>query len=387
MAVDVIYTELKNTYNYFCEISVFDVPMLMTVSYNSRSKKRLVSLTSLDGDVLFLKPTYITKGSRVFPNFNATLYDLNFYISLYNYSGSSSEDYSTWANDFQLVFVQYEKFEKVRGWYKASQEDPIEEDSGGGDNGGGDNGGVISCEGALSTVYLTLFADPSVLQDQDLFMSIMGSNITELNGKNIGTTDDQTEIFNTIQQTMADPSTFPPDVVMPTSPIPNGIPIQTIEVANKTNENVRLGFNLTQNNPDSLVVPVLFGRNQAIATTDDKRIARVCLSPDDPCSRATNAIYFDQIIGFWNVEVDGVFHVADSSTVKEILDLNYAGEFEVGQDGWLRIRNITDRNRRFKLIPNVESEMLYSYDTLGNNSFVRNPDNSASFCLSPYEPY
>lgn len=115
-----IYVDLKNTPNYYCSVDVFGVPMLLNVSYNTRSMKRLISLTSLDGETVFLKPTYITKGSRVFPNFYATYNDLQFYIALYNYSNSSGEDYSTWANDFKLCFVEYEKYEKPEGTYKVT---------------------------------------------------------------------------------------------------------------------------------------------------------------------------------------------------------------------------------------------------------------------------
>lgn len=104
--MQIIYTELKNTLEYICSINVFDTQMLMRVSYNSRSKKRLISLTSLDESILFLKPTYITEGSRVFPNVNAELNGLSFYITL-NPLSFSGENYKDWANQYQLCFVEY----------------------------------------------------------------------------------------------------------------------------------------------------------------------------------------------------------------------------------------------------------------------------------------
>lgn len=104
--MQIIYTELKNTLEYVCSINVFDTQMLMRVSYNSRSKKRIISLTSLDESILFLKPTYITEGSRVFPNINAKLNGLSFYITL-NPLSFSGENYKDWANQYQLCFVEY----------------------------------------------------------------------------------------------------------------------------------------------------------------------------------------------------------------------------------------------------------------------------------------
>ena len=122
--MQIIYTELKDTLEYTCSINVFNTQMTMRVSYNSRSKKRLISLTSIDGDILYLKPTYITYGSRIFPNFNAVIEGLSFYITLDRLT-LTGDNYLNWANLFSLCFVEYIPFEKAEGWYLA--ENSLEE--------------------------------------------------------------------------------------------------------------------------------------------------------------------------------------------------------------------------------------------------------------------
>ncbi len=124
--MQIIYTELKNTLEYTCDVNVFNVSMIMRVSYNSRSKKRLISLTSLDGSILYLKPTYITYGSRIFPNFNAIIEGLSFYITLDRLT-LTGDNYLNWANQFRLCFVEYIPFEKGDGWYLA--ENSLEENT------------------------------------------------------------------------------------------------------------------------------------------------------------------------------------------------------------------------------------------------------------------
>lgn len=124
MTVDVTYVELKNFPNYVCQIDVFGVPCLLTSSYNSRKGQRLISLTSYDGEIAYLKPTFITNSDRVFLNFNMLLNELDVYVTLealtINGVKQTSTDYLNWSGSYRLAFVSLPPTERLLGFRNIS---------------------------------------------------------------------------------------------------------------------------------------------------------------------------------------------------------------------------------------------------------------------------
>lgn len=124
MTVDVVYIELKNFPKYICQIDVFGVPCLLTAAYNTRKGQRLISLTSYDGEIVYLKPTLITNADRVFLNFNMILNELNVYVTLealmVNGVRQTSTDYLNWSSSYRLAFVSLPPTERPIGFRNLS---------------------------------------------------------------------------------------------------------------------------------------------------------------------------------------------------------------------------------------------------------------------------
>lgn len=112
--MDIIKTQTLKNPTYYSFINVFDVGMILNVSYNSRSNCRYISLTSLDETVLYLKPTKIEKDDIVYFNFNMSLTDLNVYVCLGLKDGVDlkSDDYLNWDRYYDLCFVSYNILDK-----------------------------------------------------------------------------------------------------------------------------------------------------------------------------------------------------------------------------------------------------------------------------------
>lgn len=131
MTVDVTYIELKNFAKYVCPVDIFGVPCLLTASYNSRKGQRLISLTSYDGDIVYLKPKFITNSDRVFLNFNMLLNELNVYVTLealtINGVKQTSTDYLNWSRSYRLAFVSLPPTERLEGFRNLSDEETFAE--------------------------------------------------------------------------------------------------------------------------------------------------------------------------------------------------------------------------------------------------------------------
>ena len=124
MAVDITYVELKNFPNYVCPVDIFGVPCLLTASYNSRKGQRLISLTSYDGEIVYLKPTFIANPDKVLLNFNMLLNELDVYVTLealtINGVKQTSTDYLNWSSSYRLAFVSLPPVEKLEGFRNIS---------------------------------------------------------------------------------------------------------------------------------------------------------------------------------------------------------------------------------------------------------------------------
>lgn len=99
---------VSDIYNYRTRIRLENNLLVLDVKYNLRNKKRSLSISSVDGDVL-LPYTFLDYGRRCELNFNATQIDLNYYVTLLPKSKSfvydKSYNFSNWSGDFDMCFV------------------------------------------------------------------------------------------------------------------------------------------------------------------------------------------------------------------------------------------------------------------------------------------
>ena len=103
-----VIVPVSNNYNYRTRIRLDNNFLVLDVKYNLRNKRRSLSISSVDGDVL-LPYTFLDYGRRCELNFNATQIDLNYYVTLLPKSKSfvydKSYDFLNWSDNFDLCFV------------------------------------------------------------------------------------------------------------------------------------------------------------------------------------------------------------------------------------------------------------------------------------------
>lgn len=109
---------LSDVFNYKTRIRLENNILVLDIKYNLRNKRRSLSISSVDGDVL-LPHTFLDYGRRCELNFNATQIDLDYYVTLSPKSKSfvynKGYDFSNWSTDFDLCFVgaSYELRERL----------------------------------------------------------------------------------------------------------------------------------------------------------------------------------------------------------------------------------------------------------------------------------
>lgn len=114
------YTKVSvsDVFNYKTRIRLENNILVLDIKYNLRNKRRSISISSVDGDVL-LPHTFLDYGRRCELNFNATQIDLDYYVTLSPKSKSfvynKVYDFSNWSTDFDLCFVgaSYELRERL----------------------------------------------------------------------------------------------------------------------------------------------------------------------------------------------------------------------------------------------------------------------------------
>ena len=103
-----VITPVSDNYNYKTRVRLENNLLVLDVKYNLRNKRRSLSISSVDGDVL-LPYTFLDYGRRCELNFNATQIDLNYYVTLSPKSKSfvydKSYDFLNWSDNFDLCFV------------------------------------------------------------------------------------------------------------------------------------------------------------------------------------------------------------------------------------------------------------------------------------------
>lgn len=99
---------VSDVFNYKTRIRLENNILVLDVKYNLRNKKRSLSISSIDGDIL-LPYTFLDYGRRCELNFNATQIDLDYYVTLSPKSKSfvydEGYDFINWSTDFDLCFV------------------------------------------------------------------------------------------------------------------------------------------------------------------------------------------------------------------------------------------------------------------------------------------
>ena len=105
--LDVLYVNLFNDYSYYTEVDLFGVQVILNVGYNSRAGLRYISVTSEDGSITYLRPTFIKKNSNVYFNNNFRVFDHIVTVSLSNINENkyTPEDYVNWKDYYRLAFI------------------------------------------------------------------------------------------------------------------------------------------------------------------------------------------------------------------------------------------------------------------------------------------
>ena len=109
---------VSDVFNYKTRIRLENTILVLDIKYNLRNKRRSLSISSADGEVL-LPYTFLDYGRRCELNFNATQIDLDYYVTLSPKSKSfvynKNYDFSNWSTDFDLCFVgaSYELRERL----------------------------------------------------------------------------------------------------------------------------------------------------------------------------------------------------------------------------------------------------------------------------------
>ena len=109
---------VSDVFNYKTRIRLENNILVLDIKYNLRNKRRSLSISSADGEVL-LPYTFLDYGRRCELNFNATQIDLDYYVTLSPKSKSfvynKNYDFSNWSTDFDLCFVgaSYELRERL----------------------------------------------------------------------------------------------------------------------------------------------------------------------------------------------------------------------------------------------------------------------------------
>lgn len=103
-----IIIPVSDNYNYKTRIRLENNLLVLDIKYNLRNKRRSLSISSVDGDVL-LPYTFLDYGRRCELNFNSTQIDLNYYVTLLPKSKGfvydKSYDFLNWSDNFDLCFV------------------------------------------------------------------------------------------------------------------------------------------------------------------------------------------------------------------------------------------------------------------------------------------
>ena len=103
-----VIVPISDNYNYKTRVRLENNLLVLDVKYNLRNKRRSLSISSVDGDVL-LPYTFLDYGRRCELNLNATQIDLNYYVTLLPKSKSfvydKSYDFLNWSDNFDLCFV------------------------------------------------------------------------------------------------------------------------------------------------------------------------------------------------------------------------------------------------------------------------------------------
>ena len=103
-----IKVEVKDVPNYWCEVNLFDNVVNVEINYNTRTKKRLIKVSSGDDSIVFLKQSYIVSGVELHFNFSFQIYDLNVFVTLESKRSYESDDYLNWSKNYNLLFVSYD---------------------------------------------------------------------------------------------------------------------------------------------------------------------------------------------------------------------------------------------------------------------------------------
>ena len=135
-------------------------------------------------------------------------------------------------------------------------------------------GSTISCAGATNDVYVAMYMDAQVAQQE--LENILSNMKVQINDR-VFTGDDPT-VLNYVQVQDLSLSAIPPDLTFPPAP---KLDMQLFSISRFSNisaNDLRITFDTTENNENLLVAVMFFGNNPTIMPAENPHIAQVCLS-------------------------------------------------------------------------------------------------------------
>lgn len=171
---------------------------------------------------------------------------------------------------------------------------------------------------------------------------------------------------------------------IPSFPPPNGYDWEgSVEIKNNSNQDVRFEHQFIPDTQNQIRV-VLSGNPTVISFNANRSGA--CLSaklaPPISCEGASNLQYFKSISGFWDMELNGVFHKSSVDILPNYINDHFSDQIAVGYDGFIYLGNISNNDLRIRFIPVTNAS--YS-EPSENSTFMEHEDGSLTFCLSAFE--
>ena len=224
---------------------------------------------------------------------------------------------------------------------------------------------VISCVGATNTVLM----HRAILIDQNESTVFPEGEKFIVNGVVV----EQPPVYLEVSPTS-----------IPSFPPPNGYDWEgSVEIKNNSNQDVRFEHQFIPDTQNQIRV-VLSGNPTVISFNANRSGA--CLSaklaPPISCEGASNLQYFKSISGFWDMELNGVFHKSSVDILPNYINDHFSDQISVGYDGFIYLGNISNNDLRIRFIPVTNAS--YS-EPSENSTFMEHEDGSLTFCLSAYE--
>ncbi|ENV14774.1 hypothetical protein F965_00120 [Acinetobacter schindleri NIPH 900] len=248
---------------------------------------------------------------------------------------------------------------------------------------GGGGGGAISCAGATNHIYIAFYLNAQ--SEEDLYAAMLSAKLY-INDQLFTLVEDDIDAYVTTQELSL--STLPEGLTIPDSPVPGAVIFSISRLSNISDQDLRIVYDVSTNNPNNAIVFAGFGNNPTIMPVEDPRIVKACLAPITfNCADSRDSVYFDHLSDSYNIRVNGVLHEGTMANLPAYIRSDLSDTLDCYNDGFCQIRNLTNINQRIELIPYFPNN--FSAPTIGETFTPVHYDAETghiTFCLAPYNP-